>query len=154
MTSDGARRMAEHYARRAEGAGEAKVRPVLQRLGKQIVESYQRTIEGMTPGRFRDLAESTKRQKARDVGHVYPMLAATLAMVSSLYSRVERRAGAWFVRVSFAGRHPGSKLTNKQLAQLHVEGGPHLPARDFTRVPNRIFNQAREELRRLALGRK
>lgn len=97
------------------------VRPILEQCADEMVAEMEGNIESFTPGRVKDLAPSTKKQKQRDVGSVYPILLKTGQMVSSMYSQVVRVASVWRIRLGFSGQHSGG-ISNAALAQIHIKG--------------------------------
>jgi uncharacterized protein YerC len=126
VTVAGLRGFTLKTSRRINLLGETGIRAILQDVGREFVASYVAKIRSFTPGEARDLTERYKVAKRKKVGHVYPILIATGAMVASIYSRVYR-GPPWSIRIGFAGEHSGG-IRNYDLAEIHKRSG-----RDFTK---------------------
>lgn len=126
------------------------MRAVLKDSADDLVVQYKRTIESFTPGDVRDLAESTKKQKMRSVGFVYPILQRTMQMVNSMYASVHPPGRGWTIAIGFTGSQRG--VENATIAKAHIEGTAHLPKRDFTKIPpswkSTLYRRIRDGLAR------
>jgi hypothetical protein len=147
----GLERFATRMTNRANFLGSG-MKPLLREAGDELIETYKERIESFTPGEVPDLKDSTKKQKAKQVGFVYPILVRTRTMIDSMYARVKSavRGSGWGIAIGFSGSQKG--VSNARIAQIHITGEGNMPMRDFTKVPasfsDSIFRRIRDALRR------
>ncbi len=108
------------------------IRKELLQMAEDVIAEYHKVQQGFTPGAVPDLAESTKKAKAREHGFVYPILTATGQMMGQMRAevRVRSRQEIYSIVIIFDGTRE-SGITNARLAQIHREGEGNMPKRDF-----------------------
>ncbi len=120
FSTTGANKMLERIQKRSKFFKGDAIRPILQAMGKDAVARWERKLMSFTPGPVRDLKPAYKKQKARSVGNIYPILMATGALWASVKSRVTK--GPWTVTVWHAGKHY-SGMAAQDLADIHEQKG-------------------------------
>lgn len=149
----GLERFARKASNRANFLGADGMEDILDKAGADLVERYKKKIESFTPGSVPDLAESTKKQKARLGVSVYPILKRFGTLMDSMFYKVRRPMGGrgWIVAIGFAGSQNG--VANARIAQIHIEGQGRNPIRDFTKIPREwgreVFKSIREGLAKI-----
>lgn len=150
-TTGGLERLAARITMRANFLGSARMRSmVVQPAADDLLKVYRQKIDSFNPGEVPDLAESTKKQKAKQVGFVYPILKRTLDFYNRMRAIITAPSGGsgWRIQIDF----PGSKgsITNNRLAEIFIRGEGKQPKRDFTQIPNawksRLFTRLRNAL--------
>jgi hypothetical protein len=135
ITAVGIKNIEKRVTQRLNFLGGDGMRAIIQDMGKDAVLEVQKYVGRLNPGPVQDLTEKYKKVKQRMVGNVYPILARTLLMVSSMYSRVRRDTrGKWTISIGFSGSQP-SGISNARLAQIHANGEGNMPKRDFIILP-------------------
>lgn len=130
ITGGGLKRLHTKLENQINFLGSGAVRSVLKEAADDLVSGIKDNIDSFTPGAVADLAPSTKKQKMRKFGRIYPVLKATGEMMESMYSYVRKKGVAgWAIGIRFKG------IRNKEVAQHHIDGGPNLPRRDFMKLP-------------------
>lgn len=149
----GQEKLAEKVSKRANFLGTEAMADICRVTAADVVTQFKHTIESFTPGRVPDLAESTKKEKQKAVGFIYPILKRTSELINSMMPFIRTPTGGkgWIIGVKFVGDHGG--ITNARLAEIHIEGEGNVPARDFTKVPASIkqglFRRIRSALTRI-----
>lgn len=146
-TTGGLERLAARVTNRANFLGSARMRSVVQLAGDDLVRVYRQHIDTFNPGDVPDLAESTKKQKAKQVGFVYPILKRTFDFYNRMRAIITAPSGGsgWRIQIDF----PGTKgsITNNRLAEIFIRGEGRQPRRDFTQIPNAWKNRLFARLR-------
>lgn len=154
VTTSGLERLEEKITRRANFIGTNGVRDILRQSAKELEEHYKETIKSFTPGTVQDLKESTKKQKMRKHGRIYPILVGFGDLINSIKALVFKpvRGSGWGIRLMFQGANRQGVM-NARVAEAHIEGQGNLPKRDFTKVPGwwrqKVLSRISQALRRL-----
>lgn len=151
ITVNGIERLRLKAQARADVLKGSEMRAILNKAGDDLVEAYKNKIQSFNPGSVTDLAESTKKQKMRKVGFVYPILMRTSQMMNSMFVTVRApRSGGWILALGFKGSQ--GRATNAQIADAHINGTSRVPKRDFTKIPaawrDSLFRRIRDAIRK------
>lgn len=138
---------------RANFLGSNGMRVLLRQKADDLEGEFKKNIQSFTPGAVPDLKDSTKKEKQRKVGFVYPILVRYGVLINSMFTRVFSPSGGsgWNIKLGFTGSQGGT--SNQRIAEIHINGEGHMPKRDFTKVPRTwrtdLINRIRGALRRL-----
>lgn len=137
ITTTGLDRLATKFTNRLNFLRGSGVRQLLESESVSLLEAVREQVETYTPGAMVDLKDATKKQKARAVGFVYPILKRygdTLRAMQCVVSSPGGGSG-WVVSIVFPGSHPRSGVPFDRIVQAHVRGEGHNPKRDFLKLP-------------------
>lgn len=123
QTTKGLEALAAKAQARAEAINGAPMQALMGAMAQEMVVRMFLRAASFTPGDVPDLSPDYQLAKQKKWGHAYPILYASGAMLRSMYGIAARTGGAtWSLRVGFEGQHPTAKMSNAELANIHING--------------------------------
>lgn len=145
LTSAGFERLGFKISRVANFLGGDGIKSVLNETGDDLVREFKKNIETFVPGEVVDLADSTKKQKLKKVGFMYPILRRSGKFIDSMRVRVTKKSNQWGLELFFVGAN--GKTLNSIIGDAHLNGTGRMPKRDFTKISNEWKDRVWERIR-------
>ena len=117
----------------------ADLRPIFESITSDFYKSNKKLIFSASPGQYRDLKDTTKKTKQREVGFIYPILVMRGRLKNSLRSRGDSEA------IQESDKKNLVLGTTTPYGGFLQEGTKHMPPRPFLLVD--VGNRAGRWLR-------